>query len=97
MKFKIDENLPIEPLAEYLKSQGNDAHTVYDEGIAGAKDEVIGRKCKQEERVLITLDQDFSDIRPYPPGLYSGINCIAPETAGQILRLGTLSKNLPGV
>jgi predicted nuclease of predicted toxin-antitoxin system len=71
MKFKIDENLPIE-LAEYLKSQGNDAHTVHDEGIAGAKDEAIGKKCKEEERVLITLDQDFSDIRAYPPELYSG-------------------------
>ncbi len=40
MKFKIDENLPGE-LAADLCELGYEADTVYDEGLAGAKDAVL--------------------------------------------------------
>ena len=72
MKFKIDENLPIDA-AQYLIDEGHDAHTVYDEDLGGAKDEVIARKVKREKRILVTGDLDFSDIRIYPPAFYYGI------------------------
>lgn len=82
MQFKIDENLPIE-IAEVLADAGYDAETVYDEHIAGIKDEGIKDVCIRENRVLVTLDMDFSDIRTYPPSELSGII---------VLRVGIQSK-----
>ena len=72
MKFKIDENLPME-CAEILKDSGFEADTVYDEGLNGNPDSKIFTVCSQEKMVLITLDLDFSDIRTYPPNTHFGI------------------------
>ncbi len=72
MKFKIDENLPLE-IAEILKQSGHEAHSVYDENMQGNKDPLILSTCRKEKRALITLDLDFSDIRNYPPNENSGI------------------------
>ena len=66
MKFKLDENMPIEA-ADLLRNAAYDAETVDDEQLAGHIDPVIAQVCKQEGRILITLDLDFSDIRHYPP------------------------------
>lgn len=72
MKFKIDENLPVE-IADLLNQAGQKASTVYDQGLVGAIDENIAKVCQAEARVLVTLDLDFADIRTYPPAQYSGI------------------------
>ena len=40
MKFKLDENLPVE-LVEDLRGLGHDAHTVTDEGLRGASDPAV--------------------------------------------------------
>lgn len=40
MKFKIDENRPVE-LATDLQLAGHDADTVFDEDLAGATDLII--------------------------------------------------------
>jgi predicted nuclease of predicted toxin-antitoxin system len=82
MRFKIDENLPIE-IAALLVQKDHEAHTVYDEHIAGVSDEALYQICKREKRILVTLDTDFSDIRTYPPA----------ELPGTIvLRVGNQSK-----
>ncbi len=39
--------------------------------------EIIADFCQSEERVIITLDRDFSDIRTYPPEHYPGIIVIS--------------------
>ena len=72
MKFKIDENLPSE-LADLLVSAGHDAETVFDEGLAGESDDWILKVCREEKRVLMSLDLDFSNVRAYPPGEYDGL------------------------
>ncbi|MFZ1466332.1 MAG: DUF5615 family PIN-like protein [Anaerolineae bacterium] len=72
MKFKIDENLPVE-VADILMRAGHDALTVFDEALIGEIDGTIARVCQQEQRVLLTLDLDFADIRAYPPQHYTGI------------------------
>ena len=72
MEFKIDENLPVE-IAELLVSAGHDAKTVNDQKLQGVKDPVLIDLCSKEQRVLVTLDTDFSDIRSYPPEAFSGI------------------------
>ncbi|MGA7732578.1 MAG: DUF5615 family PIN-like protein [Chloroflexia bacterium] len=72
MKFKLDENLPLE-VAVMLRSAGYDALTVHDQNMRGERDERVIDACKYEERVLMTLDLDFADMRAFPPDQYSGI------------------------
>ena len=67
MRLKLDENLPLE-LKLLFQESGHDTATVIDEGMGGAPDSAVGSVCLAEERVLITLDTDFADIRLYPPG-----------------------------
>jgi len=72
LKFKVDENLPIE-IVECLRQNKYDAFTVKEQGLDGASDLNIAEVCKEEERIIVTLDTDFTDVRTYPPDDYSGI------------------------
>lgn len=82
MRFKLDENLPVEA-THLLQDAGHDASSVIDEGLEGAEDLTIDQVCRGEKRILVTLDLDFSDIRSYPPG----------QSPGRIvLRLSTQEK-----
>lgn len=72
MQFKVDENLP--PfIAARLRDAGHDAVTVADQALSGTKDEQLAPLCTAEDRILVTLDLDFADIRAYPPGTSPGI------------------------
>jgi predicted nuclease of predicted toxin-antitoxin system len=59
LKFKIDENLPVEAAAT-LRDSGFDAET-------------IAARVRGEGPVLLTLDLDFANIRAYPPDRHPGI------------------------
>jgi predicted nuclease of predicted toxin-antitoxin system len=72
MKFKVDENLPIE-VAQCLRSAGYDAMTVLEQAMGGEADTNLYQVCQEEERILVTLDLDFSDIRTYPPSESAGV------------------------
>jgi predicted nuclease of predicted toxin-antitoxin system len=72
VKFKIDESLPAEA-AQILRDSGFVADTVADEDLSGSDDEVVATRSRSEDRVLVTLDLDFANIRAYPPGEHSGI------------------------
>jgi predicted nuclease of predicted toxin-antitoxin system len=72
MKFKIDENLPVE-FATLLQNAGYNADTVHTEGLTGSTDSQIAAICQAENRIIITLDLGFSDIRAYNPAEYPGI------------------------
>jgi predicted nuclease of predicted toxin-antitoxin system len=72
VRFKIDENLPVE-VAAALRAKSHDAVSVEDQGLGGAPDSRIAEVCASENRCLLTLDTDFPDIRSYPPGSHSGI------------------------
>jgi predicted nuclease of predicted toxin-antitoxin system len=82
MQFKIDENLPVE-IVELLINAGHDAKTVNEQQLQGVRDPVLIDVCKSENRVPVTLDTDFSDIRAYPPQEFSGII---------VLRVGSQAK-----
>ena len=71
-KFKLDENLPLEA-GILFREAGYDVHTVHDENLRGASDDVIYKTCVAEGRVLVTLDLDFADIRTYRPDESPGI------------------------
>jgi predicted nuclease of predicted toxin-antitoxin system len=72
MKFKVDENLPIE-VTDSLNQAGRDAASVSEQHLEGSPDPDIASVCQQEGRALITLDTDFADIRAYPPEQYPGL------------------------
>jgi len=82
MQFKTDENLPVE-IAGLLINAGHNAKTVNEQQMQGVKDPFLADICKSENRVLVTLDTDFSDIRAYPPQEFSGII---------VLRVGSQAK-----
>jgi len=85
VRLKLDENLPIQ-LRLLIEESGHDALTVLDQEIGGAKDAELASLCIAEERVLITLDTDFADIRMYPPGNHPGIDGCCRFVGGVKLR-----------
>lgn len=72
MRFKLDENLPVE-LAALFRGAGHDAATVLEQDLGGARDADIASVCVQENRAIVTLDLDFSDIRSYEPAAHAGL------------------------
>ncbi len=72
MRFKVDENLPVQCVRQFCEA-GYDALSVHDQGLTGATDPRIADVCKDEQRVLVSLDLDFADIRTYPPSESAGI------------------------
>ncbi|HVW32187.1 MAG TPA: DUF5615 family PIN-like protein [Acidimicrobiia bacterium] len=72
MRLKLDENLPVS-LVALLAERGHEADTVFSEGLLGEDDPVVASAAKAAERMLVTLDKGFGDIRAYPPGTHPGI------------------------
>jgi len=72
MRFKVDENLPVE-VTELLQQAGHDASTVVEQHLGGEPDATVASLCQREKRALVTLDTDFADIRAYPPQQYPGL------------------------
>lgn len=72
MKVKVDENLPLS-VAELLRERGVDAHTVHEEDLAGTTDPDLLDVMRLEDRMILTLDRGFGDIRRYPPGTHPGV------------------------
>ena len=89
MRVKLDENLPLQ-LKRLFGESGHDAVTVLDQGMGGATDSDVALVCLTEERVLITLDMDFADIRAYPPGEYPGIVVfrLTSQARDELLKVG---------
>ncbi|MEX2287808.1 MAG: DUF5615 family PIN-like protein [Planctomycetaceae bacterium] len=77
MRFKLDENLPIE-VASLLQQHGHDVTTVREQQLGGKSDEIIADVCHVEDRALVTLDLDFADIRQYPPATSKGVIVLRP-------------------
>ena len=72
MKFKLDENLPVELVSDFVQI-GHEAHTVFEEELTGAANRVILQAAHNEGHILLTLDKGIASIRDYPPELLSGI------------------------
>lgn len=72
MRFKVDESLHLE-IADLLRGRGHNALTVFDQGLRGRSDRDIADLSQYEDRILISLDLDFSNILMFPPEKYSGL------------------------
>jgi predicted nuclease of predicted toxin-antitoxin system len=61
MKFLAD--MGISPLTvQVLRQQGYDAIHLYEAGLERLPDPLIVEKARQEERVILTFDLDFTDL-----------------------------------
>lgn len=93
MKFKIDENLPVE-VAQRLQKAGYDAVTVLEQQLGGEADKKLALVCQEESRVIITLDMDFADIRAYPPQDYAGFIILRLKRQDKLLVMQVLERLL---
>lgn len=94
MKFKVDENLPTE-YATIFREAGFEADTVADQRLVGADDSVLAERCREERRVLVTLDLDFANVQAYPPGSHSGIVVFRSKSQNKQTLIALLKRILP--
>jgi predicted nuclease of predicted toxin-antitoxin system len=83
MKLKLDENLS-RHLKPVLIELGHDVLTAADENLLSHPDTEIARAAKDEQRMLMTLDIEFPDLRKYPPGSHSGVILFRPLSLGPL-------------
>src|ERR1039458_2412402 len=72
MRFKLDENLPVELVTD-LRDLGHDADTVADEGLRGAADPAVVDAASAAERILFTLDKGIANLQRYPIHQHAGV------------------------
>lgn len=72
MKVKLDENMPA-PMAALFRQAGHDVATVTEQGMSGSEDPEVLRAATTEQRVLVTFDTDFGNVRNYPLGTHVGV------------------------
>jgi len=69
---KLDENVP-DSVGVILRGLGHDAAFARDEQLAGVDDDRILTVANMEDRVLVSLDRDFTNILRHPPEATAGI------------------------
>lgn len=72
MRIKLAENLHTD-VADVLAHAGHDVDTVAAEGLLGSDDATVLAAASADERLVITLDRGFGDVRTYPPGSHAGV------------------------
>lgn len=78
MRVKLDENIPTR-VGAIVADAGHDVDTVVDEALGGANDPAVSAAATAAERLVVTLDRGFGDIRRYPPGSHAGILVVRVE------------------
>ena len=97
MKFKLDENFGTRT-QHLFKELGHDVISVVEQGLQGCGDKRLDRICQDEERCLVTLDLDFSDITRFNPEGGSGIVVIRlPHLASLIILEKLVSQFLEAI
>ena len=96
MKFKIDKNLPVE-YRSILERAGFQAETVGDENLSGTDDGVVIARCRNESRILLTLDLDFGNIQAYPPQAFPGIVVFRSKSQDKPTLIGLLQRLVPAL
>ena len=79
MKVKLDENLGSRSIRLFEES-GHEVVTVNEQDLEGANDDDLIEACRTENRVLVTLDLDFSNVLRFPPEKYSVSPCCGSRT-----------------
>jgi uncharacterized protein with PIN domain len=79
VRFKLDENLPVE-LGPELRAMGHDTDTVADEGLCGEADSAVVEAASDADRILLTLDKGIADVRGQRR---AGVVLFRPDSAGR--------------
>jgi len=82
MNVKLDENVPA-GLVSVLRKRGHGATTVSDEGLVGQPDGTIWDAAQRENRLLVTMDRRFPDVRSLGSVAHAGIIVLRPSTQGR--------------
>jgi predicted nuclease of predicted toxin-antitoxin system len=72
LKVKLDENLGRRSI-ELFKEADHEVSTVTEQRLGGTSDDELIEVCRIEDRTLVTLDLDFSNVLRFPPQRYAGI------------------------
>ena len=93
MRFKLDENLPIE-LADDLGRLGHDVDTVVGEGLAGSEDAAVVKAARGSDGILLTLDKGIANLLQYPLHEHSGVVLFRPDPSGRLAVLSFVRSRL---
>jgi len=93
VKFKLDENLS-PSLTVLFATAGHDAQTAAQQALNGQPDERIIEVCRREQRVLVTLDLDFSNIAAYPPTDFAGLVVLRLTSQAHVVVEGAVKRVL---
>ena len=88
LSLKIDENIPADARM-LIEDRGHEVKTALEENLGGSPDQDLIEHCRDEFRILITLDRGFADIRAYPPDSHPGIILLRPvkQNVEEILKV----------
>ena len=81
MRIKVDEDLP-KAAVRLLGDRGYEAASVIEQGMGGLKDPNLWQAVQVEQRLLVTADKGFADIRMYAPGTHAGVLLLRPDQDG---------------
>lgn len=93
MKFKIDENLPVE-IVDEIRGLGHEGDTVFDEELSGFPDAKVLGAAEKGKRVLLTMDKGVANVRLYPPERFEGIVLFRPKRAGRLATIEFVRRHL---
>jgi predicted nuclease of predicted toxin-antitoxin system len=93
VKFKLDENLPVD-LAADLHLAGHDADTVADENLTGAADPIVVAAALREGRTLLTLDKGIANLLQHPTHTHAGVVLFRPGASGRMAVLEFIRSRL---
>jgi predicted nuclease of predicted toxin-antitoxin system len=95
LKLKLDENLG-KRVAQLFQAAGYDTATVPGQRMSGAADSDLIKRCRDEGRVLVTLDLDFGNPLLFRPSQYRGIAVLRPSEPVSCGDLEDLCRTLIG-
>ena len=72
LRFLIDEDCPLS-LEKLLNSKGFDTIHVKTSGLSGTKDPELFKIAQQEQRIIISRDLGWANIKNYPPNSHCGL------------------------
>lgn len=72
IRFLIDEDCPLS-LETLLNSKGHDTIHVKTSRLSGTKDPELFVFAQQEQRIIISRDLGWANIKTYPPDTHCGL------------------------
>lgn len=72
MRFIADENIP-NSLIKAIRRLGYFVKDLKEENIIGIDDQELLKVAKQEKRILITFDKDFTNLKQFPLKKHCGV------------------------